>query len=260
MGLRFVFFLSHSSVDTSNCWWPSRYFSCAKPGFVGGIVRKRIVPEPTLPALSKEIEHATPRKDSLLAEAACLLAAILLSLVDQSLQLLKATAAHDQFHAAADLTMAGLWYWIVCLPLFRFLLFACSGGLANGRTFLAYLQIGLHSVPTHPDGVAGLGCLEVLHTCFIALVLSISAIESASLAEEISLGSMAFEAIYPSAVLILFVDAVLFVGHFFCLRLSSLHAGSKASAIMEISPHATFRVSTRSGSKQLIHTRFAVTG
>jgi hypothetical protein len=187
-------------------------------GFVSGIVRKRIVPESALPALSKEIEHATQRKDSLLAEAACLLAAILLSLVDQSLQLPGATAAHDQFQAGTDLTMAGLWYWIVCLPLFRFLLFRWLWRLCQWSYFLWRIsKLELHLVPTHPDGVAGLGSLEVLHTCFAALVLAISAIESASLAEEISLGSMTFEAIYPSVVLILFVDAVLFVGPLFLL-------------------------------------------
>jgi hypothetical protein len=188
-------------------------------GFVSGIVRKRIVPESALPALSKEIEHATHRKDSVLAEAACLLAAILLSLVDQSLQLPGATAAHDQSHALADrTTMAGLWYWIICLPLFRFLLFRWLWRLCQWSYFLRRIsKLELHLVPTHPDGVAGLGSLEVLHTCFAALVLAISAIESASLAEEISLGSMTFEAIYPSVVLILFVDAVLFVGPLFLL-------------------------------------------
>jgi hypothetical protein len=187
-------------------------------GFVSGIVRKNIVPESVLPALSKEIARATERKDSSLAEAACLATAILLSFVDQSLQLPGATAAHNPLRAGADPTMAGLWYWIVCLPLFRFLMFRWLWRLCQWSYFLWRIsKLELHLVPTDPDGVAGLGSLELVHTCFIPLVLAISAIESASLAEEISVGGMTFQAIYPSVLVILFVDAVLFVAPLFLL-------------------------------------------
>jgi hypothetical protein len=187
-------------------------------GFVSGLVRKNIIPESALPALSDIIARATRRKDSSLAEAACLATAILLSLVDQSLRLPGATAAHELFHAGTNPTMAALWYWIVCMPLFRFLMFRWLWRLCQWWYFLWRIsKLELDLVPTHPDGVAGLGSLELVHTCFIPLVLAISAIESASLAEEISVGGMTFEAIYPSVLLILFVDAVLFVAPLFLL-------------------------------------------
>ena len=76
-------------------------------------------------------------------------------------------------------------------------------------------KLELHLVPTHPDSAAGLGFLEHVHTCFTLLILAISALQSASFAEEISLGTMTFEAIYPSVVLTLSVDAVLFAGPLF---------------------------------------------
>ncbi len=187
-------------------------------GFVSGLVRKNIIPESALPALSDIIARATRRKDSSLAEAACLATAILLSLVDQSLRLPGATAAHELFHAGTNPTMAALWYWIVCMPLFRFLMFRWLWRLCQWWYFLWRIsKLELHLVPTHPDGVAGLGSLELVHTCFIPLVLAISAIELASLAEEISVGGMTFEAIYPSVLLILFVDTVLFVAPLFLL-------------------------------------------
>jgi len=187
-------------------------------GFVSGLVRKNIIPESALPALSDIIARATRRKDSSLAEAACLATAILLSLVDQSLRLPGATAAHELFHAGTNPTMAALWYWIVCMPLFRFLMFRWLWRLCQWWYFLWRIsKLELDLVPTHPDGVAGLGSLELVHTCFIPLVLAISAIESASLAEEISVGGMTFEAIYPSVLLILFVDTVLFVAPLFLL-------------------------------------------
>jgi hypothetical protein len=185
-------------------------------GFVRGMVRKQIVTKSALPALSADIAHATRWKNSWFAEVLCLLAAILMSLVAQSLQLAGATAAHDPFYAGADLTMAGLWYWIVCLTVFRFLLLRWLWRLCHWAYFLWRItKLELRLVPTHPDGAAGLGSLELVHTCFTPLVLAISALQAASFAEEISLGSMTFEAIYPSLALTLFVDAVLFAGPLF---------------------------------------------
>jgi len=185
-------------------------------GFVSGLVRKQIVTESALPALSAEIAHATRWTDSWLAEAICLLAAISLSLSAHSIQLPGASSDQDPFHAGADVTMAGLWYWIVCLTLFRFLLFRWLWRLCHWAYFLWRItKLKLRLVPTNPDGAAGLGSLEVVHTCFTPLILAISALQAASFAEEISSGSMTFEAIYPALVLTLFVDAVLFVGPLF---------------------------------------------
>jgi hypothetical protein len=185
-------------------------------GFVGGMVRKQIVTKSAVPALSAEIAHATRWKDSWFAEVLCLLAGILMSLTAQSLHLAGATAVNDPFRAGTDLTMADVWYWIVCLTVFRFLLLRWLWRLCHWAYFLWRItKLELHLVPTNPDGAGGLGSLEVVHTCFSPLVLALSAIQSASFAEEISLGSMTFEAIYPSLVLTVFVDAVLFVGPLF---------------------------------------------
>lgn len=76
-------------------------------------------------------------------------------------------------------------------------------------------KLELHLVPTHPDGAAGLEYLEIVHAHFTPLVLAISAIQCASLAEELSTGATTFEAIYPALALVLVVDAVLFLGPLF---------------------------------------------
>ena len=67
-------------------------------------------------------------------------------------------------------------------------------------------------MPTHPDRAGGLGYLELVHTEFTPLVLAISAVQSASLAQDIALGGMTINAIYPSVAFVLLVDAVLFLG------------------------------------------------
>jgi hypothetical protein len=82
-------------------------------------------------------------------------------------------------------------------------------------------RLDLHLVPTHPDGAAGSGYLEVVHTHFTPLILAISAVQAASFAEEISAGTMTFDAIYPELALVLALDAVLFIGplHVFVAKL-----------------------------------------
>jgi hypothetical protein len=72
-------------------------------------------------------------------------------------------------------------------------------------------KLELHLVPTHPDGAAGLGYIEVVQSYFALLVLAISMVESASYAEEIASGKTAFEVIYPALLIVLVVDLVLFL-------------------------------------------------
>jgi hypothetical protein len=76
-------------------------------------------------------------------------------------------------------------------------------------------KLELHLVPTHPDGAAGLGYLELVQIHFTPLVLAISAVQSSSFAEEISAGTSAFETLYPALAIILLVDAALFLGPLF---------------------------------------------
>jgi hypothetical protein len=181
--------------------------------FVGTIVRSGVVPENALPALRSEIARTTRRKDSWLAEAVCLVAAVALSLSAPHLHLSGTSAAFDPSRAAAGVTAAGLWYWVVCLTFFRFLMFRWLWRLGLWSYFLFRMaKLDLHLVPTHPDGVAGLGYLEVVHTYFAPLVVAISAIQAAALAEQFTSGPVTIEAIYPVLAVVLLVDAVLFLG------------------------------------------------
>lgn len=181
--------------------------------FVRMIVRSGVVPNKSLPALESEITRTARRKDSWMAEALCLVAAVLLSVSGQPLVLSGTTSAYDPSHAAAGASPAGFWYWIVCLPLFRFLIVRWIWRLGLWSYFLwRVAKLELDLVPTHPDRAGGLGYLEVVHMHFAPLVLAISATEAASLAEEILAEGMIFEAIYPGFALMLVIDAALFIG------------------------------------------------
>lgn len=184
--------------------------------FVRTLVDSGVVPRKELSVLEAEIARIGRWKDAWLAEAICLLAAVLLSLIGPQLALSGSTANFDPNRALSDLNLAGDWYWIVCLTLFRFLMFRWLWRLGLWCYFLWRVsRLKLDLVPTHPDYAAGLGELEVVHTHFTPLIFGLSALQSASFAEEISTGSMAFEAIYPAIGVILAVDAVLFLAPLF---------------------------------------------
>jgi hypothetical protein len=183
------------------------------PAFIGLIVRSGVVPGNAMPALESAIARTIRWKDSWLAEAMCLLAAVVFSLLGPQLHLSGTTAAYDPSDAAKGAALAGQWYWIVCLPFFRFLMFRWLWRLGLWFYFLwRVARLDLHLVPTHCDGAGGLGYLEIVHTHFAPLILAISAIQAASLAEDLSAGTAAFEAIYPALAIVLVVDAVLFLG------------------------------------------------
>ncbi len=184
--------------------------------FVRNIVRSGVIPRNALPALELEIAHIDRLKESWLAEAVCLLAAVLLWVLGPQLQLYGTTAILESGRSWTDWALAGQWYWVVCLTLFRFLMLRWLWRLGLWCYCLWRVsRLPLRLVPTHPDYAAGLGYLEVVQTQFMPLVVAISAVQSASLAEEISSGALAFEAIYPALVFVLVADAVLFLGPLF---------------------------------------------
>jgi hypothetical protein len=181
--------------------------------FVRMIVRSGVVPNKSAPALESEIARTVRRKDSWMAEAGCLVAAVLLSVSGQPLVMSGTTSAYDSSNAASGISAAGLWYWIVCLPLFRFLIVRWIWRLGLWSYFLWRVsRLELNLIPTHPDRAGGLGYLEVVQMHFAPLVLAISATEAASLAEEIVAEGMNFEAIYPGFALMLVIAAALFIG------------------------------------------------
>lgn len=179
--------------------------------FVGTIVQSGVLPQSAQPALATEIARIDRWKASGLAEALCLVAAVLLMLAAPMVQLAGTTMSHEPGRAAAA-TLYSQWYGLVCLTVFRFLLFRWLWRLALWCHFLWRVsRLPLRLVPTHPDRAAGLGYLEVVHMHFTPLVLAISALEAASLTGELAAGRMAFEAVYPALGVVVAVDALLFV-------------------------------------------------
>jgi hypothetical protein len=193
--------------------------------FVHGIVRSQVVPAPARPALASEIALIARWKEAWLPEALFLLAALLLGLTMRNQNFfayLSGLTGGSNPSAVGETTWSSQWYWMVCIPLFRFLFMRWLWRLALWCFFLWRVsRLELRLVPTHPDRAGGLGFLELVHIEFAPLVLAISAAQSASLAQDIALGRMVFDAIYPGVAFVLLADAVLFVGplYIFSLKL-----------------------------------------
>jgi hypothetical protein len=184
--------------------------------FVHGIVRSRVVTETARPALESETARSNRWRDAWLPETLLLAAAVLLAFSlpsENFFSHLSGISAGSNSSAVSETAWTSQWYWMVCMTLFRFLFLRWAWRLTLWCFFLWRVsRLALRLVPIHPDRAGGIGYLEVVHTEFMPLVAAISAVQSASLAQEIAAGRLTLDAIYPGVALTLLADALLFIG------------------------------------------------
>ena len=115
--------------------------------------------------------------------------------------------------AAEARSLAGWWYWIVGLTLFRFLLFRLLWRVALWWHLLWRLsRLDLRLMPAHADGSGGLGLLGDVQSHFLPLVVANTAVLSASFAEDIGTGRVPFELAYTAFVAMLLGGALVVLG------------------------------------------------
>ena len=179
--------------------------------FVALLVRSGVAGQRALPELEAAAARLQRWEASWLPDAASLLAAAALSLLWARIRL-SGQGAHETSQELAAMPLAAAWYWFVCLPLFRFLMVRWAWRLAFWWVLLRRLsRMDLELAPAHPDGVGGLGYLEIVHTRFAPLALAISIIVSATFAEDIASGRNSLSAVYPALFVTLLIDFLLFV-------------------------------------------------
>lgn len=180
--------------------------------FVRVLLRSKMVSDDQLPLLRAQIERNARWNDSPWVEAACLLGAIALAWATPMLEI-PSVDALAQIAAGAELPWAGWWYGVVALTVLRFLVLRW---LCRWLIWIYWLwrisRLRLQLVASHPDGMAGLGNLELVHIHLGPLVMAISAVMSSSFAVEIAAGRMGQDAVLPALAAIVLIDAVLFVG------------------------------------------------
>jgi hypothetical protein len=184
--------------------------------FIRSIQHSGMVPSEAQPALRALIDRATRWKNAWLPDMACLGVAAVVSWVLLPQLEVTGVVRFGRDTAGAGGTLASWWYWAVCLTVVRFLLLRWVWRL--GLWFHCLWQLSrlpLQLRAGHPDGVAGLGFLEVVHGHFLPLVLAISVELAASFAADIAAGAMALEDVYPAIFAIVLVDGLLFIGPLF---------------------------------------------
>jgi hypothetical protein len=86
----------------------------------------------------------------------------------------------------SSLTLAGMWYGYVSLPIFQFLLFRWYFRIFIwARLLWQVSRIELQLVPTHPDRVGGLGFLAATSHAFVPLLMAHGALLAGNLANKI---------------------------------------------------------------------------
>lgn len=189
------------------------FFDLHAGRFVRTIVESQVVPQTELPEFYAEISRITRLQRSWMPDAACLLLAVMMTLLVPTLVLPGTTTSFHPGHGTGAASLTAGWYWTICLPLFRFLMLRWAWRLALWCYFLwRVARLKLYLVPSHPDRAAGLGYLEVVHGGFAPLVFAISASVAATFAEGILAGTVVFTTIYQVLALLVLVNAVLFLG------------------------------------------------
>jgi hypothetical protein len=112
-----------------------------------------------------------------------------------------------------QLSLTGLWYHIVSVPIVQFFLYRWLWRYLLWIRFLYDVsRLRLDLVPTHADGAAGLGFLGTTHTAFGILAFSLSSVLSATAAFLIVFEGAQIESFQVHFVAVLVIIELVFLG------------------------------------------------
>jgi hypothetical protein len=152
-------------------------------------LERNLIPEAAIPRFEAAIESAFRLRNSVLAEL--LLIAVVygigvLVIWRQYISLDTATWYATPSAEGSTLSLAGIWYGYVSLPIFQFLLVRWYFRLFIWTRFLWQVsRIELSLVPTHPDRVGGLGFLTNTAYALAVLAVAHGALLAAQIADRI---------------------------------------------------------------------------
>ena len=181
-------------------------------------LERNLIPENAMPRFEAAIASAFRLRNSVLAEL-LLIAVVygvgILIIWRQYLALDTGTWYATSSAEGSKLTLAGIWYGYVSLPIFQFLLVRWYFRLFIWTRFLWQVsRIELSLVPTHPDRVGGLNFLSNTVYAFTVLAVAHGALLAGQLANRI---------FFTGAALTQFkAEIALMVGFLLCVVLGPL--------------------------------------
>jgi hypothetical protein len=110
-------------------------------------------------------------------------------------------------------SLAGKWYWYVCLPIFRFVMIRFWFLLALW-TYLIWRisRQTLHLTASHPDRAGGLGLLEVAQAQLVVFVLAMASLDAAALVETSQTAEPSESHVLMHVLLVTIAGAVIILG------------------------------------------------
>jgi hypothetical protein len=139
-------------------------------------LERNLIPESAVTRFNAAITSALRLRNSVLAEGLLIAIVYVVGVLIVWHYYVALDTATWYATSAADgskLSIAGMWYGYVSLPVFQFLLLRWYFRVAIWTRFLWQVsRIDLSLVPTHPDRVGGLGFLSVTVDGFIPLLIA----------------------------------------------------------------------------------------
>lgn len=154
-------------------------------GAVRQFVTSGLVTTDQFPAFASVVTRILKLRDSMIPAILLVIAAYLPSLWPAASR--TAVSSWHTLHSASQATRtgAGLWFWLISLPLYRLLLFRWVWLIVLWTIFLFRTsKLDLRCVATHPDTAAGLGFLMYAQTWFGIVAFTASCVAAAGFADE----------------------------------------------------------------------------
>jgi hypothetical protein len=150
-------------------------------------LRSNLVHEDQLPVFEAILGRIARLRDHFFPELALLILAYLPSLLIHESELLLAGSNWHFRVCTASLSLAGWWFKIISMPLFRFLMLRWFWRIILWTIFLWRVsRMNLHLVATHTDRAAGLGFLSEGQIAFSPIVFAGSTVIASEIGNAIA--------------------------------------------------------------------------
>ena len=150
-------------------------------------LRSNLVHHDQLPAFEAILSKITRLRDHFLPELILLILAYLPSILAHESEMLLAGSNWHFRAGLASLSLAGWWFKIVSMPLFRFLMLRWFWRIILWTIFLWRVSLmNLHLVATHTDRAAGLGFLSEGQIAFSPIVFAGSTVIASEIGNAIA--------------------------------------------------------------------------
>jgi hypothetical protein len=225
-------------------------------------VTSGLVAEPDFARFDAAVEKGLAWRDSTLAEVIFVLLAYAITAIAVRSTSVHVSTWSSRAGSGADLTWAGWWLYLFCIPLFQFLTLRWLWRLFLWAQFLWRMtRLNLQLMPTHPDEAAGLGFVGEAQRFFAIILIAYSLVVAGVLADGVLYdkirlpyfaGSIAIFVF--AAVLFILLPLFVFTPILFVTKLSGLAKYGSLATEYTKSFHQKWIVDRRKQEEELLGT------